>query len=130
MKGVTPLSLKDLSSGEHSYLLKHPGYLPRSVRATNPEKLMLNIHVDLAISESETVNQNPPQIEILKKAVVTDTPTGFLRVRESPSVLGKEIARIKPGDEVIVLDETQGWTKVRLQDDKEGYVSSDYIQKK
>ena len=101
IKGVTPLSVVDLPTGEHLFLLKHPEYLPRTVRAT-----------------------------LLEKVLVTQTPTGFLRVRESPSVLGKEITRVKPGDELILLEEKQGWSKVRLKDETEGYVSSDYIEKK
>jgi len=130
IKGVTPLSVVDLPTGEHLFLLKHPEYLPRTVRATLLDKLLLNIHVDLAISEEETVNIPVPTATIQQKVLVTQTPTGFLRVRESPSVLGKEITRVKPGDELILLEEKQGWSKVRLKDETEGYVSSDYIEKK
>lgn len=130
MNGHTPLSVNNLSNGEHTFLLKHPNYLPRSVRATMPDNLLLNIHVDLSISDSVEVNTPAPTIVVQQKVVVTDTPTGFLRVRDNPSVLGKEVTRVKPGDELILLEETQGWSKVRLQDETEGYVSSDYLEKK
>jgi hypothetical protein len=69
-------------------------------------------------------------------------PDGFLALREQPNAKGKLLARMKPGDEVMInniVAEKNGWTRVywfkggRFQDetargiesaDKQGWVNS------
>lgn len=125
--GKTPLAIADLDPGEHTFSLAHPGYFRRNIRAFVPANLSLSLAVDLAISEADfgTLVSNTP----LQKVVVIKTPTGFLRVRDKPSTLGREIARVVPGDELALLEEFSAWLKVKLEDGKEGYVSSTYAQK-
>ncbi|CAN5351620.1 hypothetical protein BH10PAT1_BH10PAT1_1140 [soil metagenome] len=59
--------------------------------------------------------------------LVSDTPTGFLRVRETPS--GKELTEVKAGDKLIYLDEQSGWFKVQLEDSTVGWVSGQFSSK-
>jgi hypothetical protein len=59
--------------------------------------------------------------------VVSDTPTGFLRVRKTPG--GVEVAKAQPGDKLPFLDEQKGWYKVSLEDGREGWVSAQYSSK-
>jgi len=59
--------------------------------------------------------------------VVSDTPTGYLNVRETPG--GVEIGRVLPGDKLPFLEEQAGWFKVSLEDGSEGYISSKYSLK-
>lgn len=58
---------------------------------------------------------------------VSDTPTGFLRVRETPN--GKEIGKVSPGDKLPFLEDAEGWYKVQLEDGTEGFVSKEYSVK-
>lgn len=128
--GKTPLSLSGLEVGEHTFLLSHLGYLKRSIRATLPEKMQLNINVDLAISEVDLSNITVPPLESTnKKVIAKQTSVGFLRVREKPTTGSKEITRVAPGEELVLLEELSNWDKVRLSDGTEGYVSSLYVQK-
>jgi type IV pilus assembly protein PilM len=60
---------------------------------------------------------------------VRDTPTGWLRVREGPATTNLEIAKIYPGEKYEVLEEKQGWYKIQLKDEKEGWASATYIKK-
>lgn len=60
---------------------------------------------------------------------VIPTGVGFLRVRDKPSLNGTEIARINEGEEFLMLEEGQGWTKIKLPDGKEGWASSTYLEK-
>lgn len=127
--GKTPLSISDLASGEHTFLLSHDNYLKRSIRAFIPANLVLNLVVDLAIAEADlTVVAVNPQVNP-NQVVVKDTPTGFLRIREQPSIASAEVGRISPGDKLILLEEVSGWDKVRLPDGRQGYVSSSYVKK-
>lgn len=59
--------------------------------------------------------------------VVSDTPTGFLRVRETPS--GVEIAKVNVGDKLPFMEETEGWYKVQLEDGTLGWISKEYSVK-
>lgn len=127
--GKTPRSA-DVSPGEHTFTIKKESYINRSIRATVPESYTLVIDVDLALSEADLTKITAPVLTETLKVVVKNTPTNFLRVREKPSLSSKEIVKLKPGDELILLEEMKGWNKIRLSNGEEGYVSSDYTEKK
>lgn len=127
--GKTPLTIS-LEASEHTITVSHPNYLKRSIQARLPENYNLVVSVDLAISEADLASIPTPVITTTEELVVKETPTGFLRVRDKPSLLGKEIARLKPGDTPVLLEEQSGWDRVRLSDGTEGYVSSSYVEKK
>ena len=59
--------------------------------------------------------------------IVGDTPTGFLKVRETPG--GAEIGKVNPGDKLIYLDENDGWYQVKLESGETGWVSKEYSTK-
>lgn len=126
--GITPVSL-DISEGEHTISVGHPNYLKRSVRAVIPSNLNLIISIDLSLSEADLTTISTPPIKTTQELKVKDTPTGFLRVRDKPSLSGKEITRVKPGDTVILLEELPSWDRVRILNGTEGYVSSQYVEK-
>lgn len=128
--GKTPLKVADLSSGEHTFLLSHSNYLKRSIRALLPEKMTLHLDVNLAISEIDlSSTSSAPTITSLVKLVVLQTPTGFLRVRERPTTTATELVRLSTGDTVTLLEELNGWNKIKLDNGMEGYVSANYVQK-
>lgn len=128
--GQTPLSAS-LEVGDHTLAISYGGYLKRSIRANLPEQFSLNLTVDLVLSEDEaSVAPSPSPAVSEIRLVVKTTPTGFLRVRDKPSLAGAEVARVSPGDELILLEEQASWDKVRLADGKEGYVSTSYVEKK
>ena len=60
-----------------------------------------------------------------KTMYVTDSIK--ITFRNGPSIKHKILAMLKSGEEVEVLEELNGWTKVRLKDGKEGYVLSHYL---
>lgn len=126
--GKTPLSV-DIPTGEHTFALSRNNYLKRSIRANLPGDYNLVITVDLALSEVDLATPSTPATTTTPMVTVKETPTGFLRVRDKGSLLGKEIAKVKPGDELILLEEGS-WDRVRLSDGTEGFVSSAYVDKK
>lgn len=130
LKGRTPLSLPDLVEGEHQFIISKENYLKRSIRSKVINSLRLNLSVDLAISEPDlTKIPIAPTIETVE-VTIKNTPTGFLRVRETAGPGGKEIGQVKPKETYILLEELNGWSRIRLKDSKEGWVSSAYIEKK
>lgn len=129
VSGKTPISI-NLAPGEHTILVSHPNYLKRSFLANLPENFNLTVSVDLALSGADLTTIATPVITQTPEVVVKETPTGFLRVRDKASLTGKEIAQVKPGDKLILLEELTGWDRVRLADGTEGFVSSSYVEKK
>lgn len=127
--GKTPLRINDLEPGEYTFLISHSNYLKRSIRALLPPEMLLHLDTDLAISEVDLSNVATPTVSSTVTLTVKQTPTGFLRVRDKPSVTGKEVAKVVPGDSLVLLEELNGWDKVRMDNGTEGFVSASYVQK-
>lgn len=129
MVGQTPLSVSNLAEGKHLFLISHSNYLKRSLGAVYNSGYSLNINVDLALSEADLTQVSAPLIKESPKVKVLPTPTGFLRVRDSASTAGTEIGRVNSGDTLILIEEQPSWDKVKLADDREGWVFSSYVEK-
>lgn len=127
--GKTPVSL-NIGAGEHTILVSHDNYLKRSIKVNLPENFNLTVSIDLSLSEADLTTITTPVITQTPQVIVKQTPTGFLRVRDKPSLNGKEITQVKPGDTLILLEEQGAWDWVRLSNGIEGYVSSSYVEKK
>lgn len=61
--------------------------------------------------------------------IITDTPTGWLRVRTEPSTNASESARVNPGDTFKVLEEKEGWYLINYKDSLSGWISAQYTKK-
>lgn len=127
--GKTPVSI-DIAAGDHMIVVSHTGYFKRSIQARLPENFNMTVSVDLALAEADLTAIQTPVTTQTAEVLVKNTPTGFLRVRDKASLAGKEIAQVKPGDTLILLEELGSWDKVRLSDGTEGFVSSVYVEKK
>lgn len=140
-QGATPYFLTSLSESEHDIELKKEGFNKKTLRikAIPQYKLIANVILgtqseeatisSLLVSPTSTpaVTPSPATSEIMIK--IKDTPTGFLRVRDEPSLGGKEIARVNPGDSFTFLEEQTGWYKIKLSDTTTGWVNSSYTEK-
>lgn len=128
--GRTPLIYTTVTSGEHQFLLSKDSFLKRTIRATLIDGYNLTLNADLAISEAELTKLPTPPVSALPQVLIKQTPTGFLRVRDKATLNSKEIAQVKPGDSLTLLEESGEWFKIRLSDGKEGFISSQYAEKK
>lgn len=129
-QGRTPLTISNLPAGEHQFIISHDNFLNRSIRANLVDGFNLKLNVDLALSEADLTKIAVPAITEAKQVVVKKTPTGTLNVRETASTNAKVVTQVKPGDILSVLEEIPNWARVRTPDEKEGFVSSAYIEKK
>lgn len=127
--GKTPITV-NIDTGEHTVLVSHTNYLKRSIKADLPNSFNLTVSVDLGLSETDLTTVVTPVITQTLEVLVKQTPTGFLRVRDKPSLSGSEIGQVKPGDTLVLLEEQESWDRVRLPNGIEGYVSSLYVEKK
>lgn len=127
--GVTPLSVSSLVPGEHSISLSRDGYIKKNINVILPSEAKLYINVDLAMNNTELNNVPTPTITLVQKIIIKQTPLGYLRVREKPTVSSQEIGQVSSGDELVVVEEVPGWIKIKMKDSQDGYVSTQYIQR-
>lgn len=135
-KGVSSLVLHDVPKGDHEISVYIPNFLRRTQKVNVEAGYRVNALFSLAIDQAQQKTITPSNSEAtssapLKKSmvVVKDTPTGWLRVRESPSLGASESARINIGESYVLLDEQDGWYKIQIKD-KTGWVSSVYTDRK
>ncbi len=141
-QGITPLDIKSITASEHEVEIEKPGFAKKTVRIrTVPNyKLVLNTvlgtigdennnQIDASasaqLSPIPTVSPTPSGPTV----VISDTPTGFLRVRATPSTGGTEIGQVKPGETYPLVDENDSWFEIQLADGSKGWVSNQYATK-
>jgi len=125
MKGTTPLAIENLDSGEHHFILTAPGFQPAELSARTVKGYRLVAEVDLGLMAKTALASTSPAPKE-EMAVIKETPTGWLRVRQKPTRLGKEIGRVIPKHKYRYLGEKNGWLKIEYQAGKEGWVSGRY----
>lgn len=75
---------------------------------------------------AKRVLKKPP---LTNKVKVLPTGTGWLRVRSSPSLAASEVARVNVGEKFELLEEKEGWARIKLPSGLEGWVSLDFVEK-
>src|SRR3989344_8379660 len=87
--GVTPLLLKQVSESDHDIRLTHDGYKEKSIKIKTALSFRLNSLIFLGINPdlSDTPQASSAALlsptSAVSKVLILNTPTGFLRVRES-----------------------------------------------
>ena len=136
-RGFAPYKGSNVAVGEHQIGIKSPGYSDRTLNVKTIAGYKLTIIAKLAKLAEE------PKVEAAKTETktfieITNTPTGFLRVRSEPGSAGREIHQVKPGDKFPFLEEdaVSGWFKIQIQapapglpDGVVGWVSNEYSRK-
>ncbi len=154
-KGVAPLVLQDVLKGDHEISVFMPGFYRRTQKLNVEGAYRVNTLFKLAIDPGQqkpsptpaspsaglkdgdktSTPSAKPSTKVTKapngKTTITidDTPVGFLRVREEPTVNASESARVNPGETFDVLEEQDGWYKINFDADKMGWVSGQYATK-
>jgi hypothetical protein len=152
--GVTPISISDITPGDHTVTVTSVGFLTRTlkIRTTPGYRLIAMMKLGLspggqpptasptatpAITPTGKVTPTPKTATSSANLpdppkpflIVKDTPTGFLRVRMEPSTSATEAARINPGDKFTILDTQNGWYQIRYDATNTGWVSGTYVDK-
>ncbi|MCL4353800.1 PEGA domain-containing protein [Patescibacteria group bacterium] len=136
--GKTPSLLKNITDSNHSIKISKSGYQDDilHIKAVAGYKLtitaFLGINPNLA---SPTQSNATPSANLqasssaAPKVVVLETPTGFLNVRNKPSLSGSIIAKVKPGDKLDLINQEAGWFEIRLSNGSSGWISGSYAKK-
>lgn len=135
--GLTPLFLKNLTPSDHEIKIIKNGYKEKNlkIKATPGYKLtvsaFLGVSLEVFISPSPTSSPSailsPTKIPL--KALILQTPTGFLNVRESGSLNAAIIEKVNPGESFEIVSEKDNWFEIKLKDGKTGWINNQYAQK-
>ncbi|OGZ42039.1 MAG: hypothetical protein A3C80_03250 [Candidatus Ryanbacteria bacterium RIFCSPHIGHO2_02_FULL_45_43] len=60
--------------------------------------------------------------------LVKETETGWLNVREEPSISSRILKKILPGETYPLIEKGEKWHKIKLPDGREGWVYNYYVQ--
>lgn len=135
--GRSPFSFKDPTISDHILKIKKEGYKEKTIRIRTPKGYKLTVAAYLstlndllssekASSSAEFAITPTPSLQG-QTILILDTPTGFLRVRDT--VGGAEIGRVTPGEVYEFIDEQTGWVQIKLKDGTPGWISNQYTQK-
>jgi hypothetical protein len=151
--GTAPLSQDNPTESDHMVTISKTGYKDKTIRVRTPKGYKLTVAVYLGISDAlagispTPVPSTAPSIDLLAgsatpskspldksnsevtKITILNTPTGFLRVRGDNSQDSAEIGRVNPGESYSLLDEKDGWFKIKLESGQTGWVSAQYAKK-
>jgi hypothetical protein len=131
--GQTPLLLKGITESDHELKLTKEGYKDKvvKIRTVLGYKLeaLIFMGIDAQVATASANPSSPSAAIAIPKILILDTPTGFLRVRETASIGSAEVGQVKPGESYQLLDTQSGWYKIKLSNNKEGWISSQYAKK-
>lgn len=123
--GATPLLLNDVTPSDHEVKILKDGYSEKTIKIKTLVGKKLEVNIALGIN----LDKNNSASVSAKSVVILDTPTGYLRVRESNSVDSDQIATVNPGDKFELVDEKDGWYEIKLKDGSLGWISDSYAKK-
>lgn len=150
-KGITPISIPNITAGDHTLAIISSGFLPRNIKIKTTAGYKLNAVVKLALSgesiEVATPSSTPKEATPAGKTTPTptkatsatdpvkpfvtikDTPTGFLRVRMEPTTAATEAGKVNPGEKYHLEDEKSGWYEIKYDGKNTGWISGQYATK-
>lgn len=141
--GNTALILSSIDKGQHEVTVSSPGFFPRNEKIEvktgyrviarfklpiDPSHKKIDESIDSKLASDSAKSNITPTLTPSTKTTITisDTGTGFLRVRAEPNLSSSESARVIPGNTFAVLEEQTGWFKIEYEKGKTGWVSSRY----
>jgi len=137
--GITPLLLRNVSESDHDLRVTLTGYKDKSIKIKTASGFKLNSLIFLGVSHdlSDQLIASPSAVLVptvtITKVLILNTPTGFLRVRESNSISSPEISQVKPGEKYELVSEKEGWFEIEFNspagERKTGWISSSYAVK-
>lgn len=150
-KGITPLTISDMTAGDHMLTVTSPGFLTRTmkVKLTAGYKLIASMKLALSAggvpqpeaTPAATTSTTPtPTLKSGAAAtssatpqkpyvLIKDTPTGFLRVRMEPSTAATEAGRVNPGEKYHLFNSQTGWYQISHDGTNKGWISAQYADK-
>ncbi len=124
--GTSPLRVQKPVS-TYSVQVMHTGFQSMHLTLKNADSYNLTAYLDLA-KQSLTIPVNVTQNNESRSVTITGTPTGYLRIHESPNESAAEISRTVVGREYPFEDYSplHDWVEINLNASQSGWLLSRY----
>ncbi len=132
IKGFSPLKIEDVGEGDKQITISYPGYKSNTIYAKGINGYQLLIDATLAPEVVPIATESPvptPGGTSGQTVKILDTGVGWLRVRDTASVNGKEVGRVTPGQHYPLLEIGTDWDKIQVNTTISGWVSTKYVSK-
>ena len=80
-------------------------------------------------SDEEEPEEEPQDPDAIGAVLINETETGWLNVREGPGTNYEIVTKIYPGESYPLLEEDGKWYKIKVDDEKVGYIFDKYASK-
>lgn len=131
--GQTPATVQNITESDHELTVQKAGYKAKTIRihtvAGYKLEATLTLATDLSVPSITVMPTASPTAAVVPQVTILDTPTGFLRVRDNPSLGGAEVTQIKPGETYPLVSEQDGWFQISLPNGEKGWISASYAKK-
>ncbi|HVA96529.1 MAG TPA: PEGA domain-containing protein [Candidatus Acidoferrales bacterium] len=143
--GTTPVFYHNPTESDHDLKISKEGYNEKEIRIRTPLGYKLTVAAYLSTSttsldaapttaatptpSTEASTSPIPTPTVTNSVVILNTPTGYLWVREGPSVSAGQITQVKPGAKYPLISEENNWYEITLSDGTTGWVSGQYAKK-
>ena len=139
--GTTPFSTNNPTESDHDLKVSKDGYNEKEIRirtplgykltvvaylSTNPTGLSIPSASSAATATPAPTNNPTPTPE--QHVLILQTPTGYLWVREGPTLAAAEVGQVTPGKTYPLISEQSGWDEIILSDGTTGWISAEYAQ--
>ncbi|MDO9027464.1 MAG: PEGA domain-containing protein [Candidatus Roizmanbacteria bacterium] len=154
MKGMTPISIPDITAGSHTITIASQGFVTRTlkVQITAGYRLITAVKLALASGVSspeaspeaspsatpKTTGKPTPATSLVEPekpyALIKDTPTGYLNVRLDANKTASKAGEVKPG-EMFAFTKTATdsagtvWYEIKYDGTNLGWISGQYVTK-
>jgi len=147
LKGFAPISIDGVGLGDHEVIISKDEFAEKKVKVkiVAGYRLIINVKLSGIANATEGVEtQVEPQVTPTPKptgplgtpgvqaetyVIISETPTGWLRVRQEPNTTSVEVAKINPKEKFLLLEEKLGWYKIEYKTGSQGWISSSYAVK-
>ena len=143
-KGITPFQTSDLSESEHELRIGKEGFQEKTmqIKMIKNHRLVVEIYIGTQGADEKLELQNnsaeeasnsaettvPEEIISDKKVTILNTPNGFLRVRSGAGTNFPEVTRVDSGETFDLVEESNGWMEIRIDDNTTGFISSEFAE--
>ena len=157
-RGFAPISLDNLTEGDHMLVVTSPGYQEKSIKAKTVKghKLIASVQLAREINPPEPEEDEEKEEESTSSAtpkaspksspkasptttnpddparpfIEVDNPTdGYVNLRSEPVRGDNLIKTLDHGEKFPFIEEQSGWYKIEYATDKQGWISGKYAEK-
>jgi len=150
MKGMTPISIPDITPGSHTITITSQGFVTRTLKVQITAGYRLITVVKLALATGVVSPEASPSatpkitgkptpatslVEPVKPyALIKDTPTGYLNVRLDANKTASKAGEVKPGEKFTftkTATDSAGtvWYQITYDGTNLGWISGQYVTK-